>query len=268
MDSYRLHRGQAPLLVSLPHDGSAVPEDLLPRLTASAQTLPDTDWFVGRLYAFARELGASVLVPHWSRYLVDLNRAPDDGALYPGQNSTGLCPLQQFDGAPVYLAGREPDAAEVRVRVNRYWRPYHEALAAELARLRQAHGRVVLWEGHSIRSRLPFLFPGQLPAFNLGTAGGASCSPALAQQLATVLAAQDGWDHVVDGRFKGGYITRHYGQPGAGIDAVQLELAQRVYMDESDRSWRPDKVALVEPVLRAMLQVCLQHGRGEGRHRL
>jgi N-formylglutamate deformylase len=268
MDSFHLHRGDAPLLVSLPHDGSAVPDELLPRLTASAQALPDTDWHVARLYAFARDLGASVLVPRWSRYLVDLNRAPDDGVLYPGQNGTGLCPLQQFDGEPVYLSGREPDAAEVRVRVNRYWRPYHEALAAELARLRQAHGRAVLWEGQSIRSRLPFLFPGQLPAFNLGTAAGASCSPALARQLATVLAAQDGWDHVVDGRFKGGYITRHYGQPGAGVDAVQLELAQRVYMDESDRSWRPDKVALVEPVLRALLQVCLQHGRGEGRNRL
>lgn len=268
MDSFRLHRGEAPLLVSLPHDGTALPDDLVPRLTASAQTVPDTDWHVGRLYHFARELGASVLLPHWSRYLVDLNRAPDDGALYPGQNSTGLCPLRQFDGEPVYLPGREPDAAEVRVRVNRYWRPYHDALAGELARLRQVHGRVVLWEGHSIRSRLPFLFPGQLPAFNLGTAAGSSCSPALAQQLATVLSAQDGWDHVVDGRFKGGYITRQYGQPGAGVDAVQLELAQRVYMDESDRAWRPDKVALVEPVLRALLQVCLQHGRGEGRNRL
>lgn len=268
MDDFQLHRGDAPLLISLPHDGTALPDELRPRLTASAQAVPDTDWHVARLYGFARELGASILIPYWSRYLVDLNRSPDDASLYPGQNSTGLCPLLQFDGEPVYLPGREPDAAETRVRVNRYWRPYHDALAAELARLRHEHGRVVLWEGHSIRSRLPFLFEGQLPAFNLGTVGGSSCSPALAQQLATVLRAQDGWDHVVDGRFRGGYITRQYGQPAAGVDAIQLELAQRVYMDESDSGWRAEKVALVQPVLRALLQVCLQHGRGEGRQRL
>lgn len=265
MDDYRLHQGELPLLVSIPHDGSALPEGLADRLTPSARAVPDTDWHVSRLYRFALDMGASMLVPHWSRYVVDLNRSPDDGSLYPGQNSTGLCPTMQFSGEPVYLSGQEPGADEVRERVHRYWQPYHEALARELARLREIHGRVVLWEAHSIRSRLPFLFDGRLPVFNLGTADGGSCSQELARQLGAVLAAQDDYDHVVDGRFKGGYITRHYGRPAEGVEAAQLELAQRAYMDESDFRWRSEKAGLVEPILQALLNRCVQHLVGRGR---
>lgn len=257
MEIFQLHRGDAPLLVSLPHDGSAIPDDLLPRLTPSARSAPDTDWHVSRLYDFARELGASMIVPRWSRYVVDLNRPPDDVSLYPGQNSTGLCPGVQFSGEPVYLPGSEPDADEVAGRVDRYWRPYHQALAAELERLRDLHGKVVLWEGHSIRSRLPFLFDDQLPALNLGTADGASCSPDLARRLSAVLDAQDGYSHVVNGRFKGGYITRQYGQPDKGVHAVQLELAQRTYMDEESFHWQPERAEMVTPILSALLRVCI-----------
>lgn len=246
------------MLVSLPHDGTGLPDGLRQRLTASAAALPDTDWHVGRLYGFARDLGASVLCPHWSRYVVDLNRPPDDISLYPGRNTTGLLPLRQFSGEPVYLPGREPDADEVAGRVDRYWRPYHDALASELARLRERFGRVVLWEGHSIRSEVPFLFDGRLPVFNLGTAGGHSCSATLARGLAAVLAAQDGYDHVIDGRFQGGYITRHYGRPDQGVEAVQLELAQRAYMDEDSGEFSPARAGLLEPVLRALLTVCLR----------
>ena len=163
MDTCTLHRGTVPLLVSLPHDGHAIPDDLLPRLTPEAQAAPDTDWFVSRLYAFARELGASVLVPHWSRYVVDLNRPPDDVSLYPGQNTTGLCPIVRFSGDPVYLPGEEPTPDEIDVRIETYWRPYHDALRGELDRLRAEHARVLLWEGHSIRGECPFLFDGRLP---------------------------------------------------------------------------------------------------------
>lgn len=256
---FQLHQGTAPLLVSLPHDGSSLPDGFADRLTPPARRVPDTDWHVSRLYAFARDLGASIIVPTYSRYVVDLNRPPDDVSLYPGQNTTGLCPVVGFDGEPVYLPGREPVEDEVRQRVDRYWRPYHEALAGELERLRGAHGRVVLWEGHSIRSEAPFLFEGRLPVFNLGTAGGGSCSPGLERQLVSILAAQDDYDHVVNGRFKGGYITRQYGRPGDGIDAVQLELAQRAYMDESDFAWREEKAMLVRPILTALLRTCIQH---------
>ncbi len=257
MDTCTLHRGTRPLLVSLPHDGTALAADIAARLTPAARAVPDTDWHVARLYEFARELGASVLVPRYSRYVVDLNRPPDGASLYPGQNSTGLCPLVQFNGAALYLPGTEPGAAEIAQRLERYWQPYHSALAAELARLHTLHGRVVLWDGHSIRSVLPFLFDGTLPDYNLGTAGGASCSPALQQRLTAILAAQPGSTHVVNGRFKGGYITRHYGAPERGIDAVQLELAQLNYMDEDTTQWLPERAQRTQQVLRELLLAAL-----------
>jgi N-formylglutamate deformylase len=240
MDVFALHRGTAPLLISLPHDGSAIPDELAARMTAVALTAPDTDWFVSRLYAFAHALGASMLVPRYSRYVIDLNRPPDDTSLYPGQNTTGLCPTVRFSGDPVYLSGAEPDEREIAQRVQTYWRPYHAALRDELERLRERHGRVVLWEGHSIRGEVPFLFDGRLPDLNLGTASGASCSPLAQARIEAALAAQNDYDWVVNGRFKGGYITRHYGRPDAGVDAIQLEIAQRIYMDETSARWRDD----------------------------
>lgn len=257
MDVFSLHRGEAPLLLSLPHDGNEVPEGFAVRLTPQAARLPDTDWHVGRLYAFAADLGASILTPRYSRYLIDLNRPPEDTPLYPGRNTTGLCPTRRFDGGPVYRPGCEPDADEVRDRVERYWKPYHQALAGELERLRSRHGRVVLWEGHSIRGECPFLFEGRLPDLNLGTAGGASCSPDLRRRLEAVLAAQAEYDWVVDGRFQGGYITRHYGRPGAGVEAVQMEIAQRTYMDEHDFDYRLEAAGRLDGLLRRLLEVCL-----------
>ena len=257
-DIVTLHRGSAPLLVSLPHDGSAIPDALKARMTPAARAAPDTDWHVSRLYAFARDLGASILVPAYSRYVIDLNRGEDDTSLYPGQNTTGLVPLVRFTGEPIYLPGREPDADEVASRIDTCWRPYHVALRGELDRLRAMHGRVALWEGHSIRgSGLPFLFEGRLPDLNLGTANGASCSPALQARIETVLAGQGEYDWVANGRFKGGHITRHYGAPADGIDAVQLELSQRTYMDEDSLDYDEARAARLQPLLRALLQATL-----------
>lgn len=256
-DVFELHRGSAPLLVSLPHDGTAVPDDIAARLAPDARRVPDTDWHVARLYGFARELGASLIVPKFSRYVIDLNRGEDDVSLYPGQNTTGLCPVLRFSGEPVYLPGQEPDEDEVRERVDRYWRPYHAALRGELDRIHAGHGRAVLWEGHSIKGDLPFLFEGRLPDLNLGTAGGASCSPALQARLEDVLAAQDGYGFVANGRFKGGHITRHYGDPANGIDAVQLEISQRCYMDEESFAYDEAKAARLQAVLRALLQATI-----------
>ena len=256
-DVFTLHRGDAPLLLSLPHDGSLIPPALAQRMVPAARRAPDTDWHVSRLYAFARELGASILVPRHSRYVVDLNRPEDDVSLYPGQNTTGLCPIVQFSGEPVYLEGQGPDAAEVAARVDTYWRPYHQSLQSELARIHARHGRAVLWEGHSIRGVVPFLFEGRLPDLNLGTAAGASCSPVLQSRLEAVLAAQDEYDWVANGRFKGGHITRHYGDPGNGVDAVQLEISQRNYMDETSFDWDEGKAARLQRVLRALLEAAL-----------
>lgn len=257
-DTFTLHRGTAPLLVSLPHDGSAIPADLAARMTPEARRAPDTDWHVSRLYAFTRDLGASMLVPRYSRYVVDLNRPENDTSLYPGQNTTGLCPAVRFTGEPVYLGGQAPSAEEVGERVETYWRPYHHALAAELARLKSEHARVVLWEGHSIRgSDLPFLFEGRLPDLNLGTAAGASCSPQLQARLEAVLGGQTDYDWVANGRFKGGHITRYYGRPAEGVDAVQLEISQRNYMDEDSFSYDEAKADRLQHVLRSMLQAAL-----------
>ena len=254
---HTLHRGSLPLLVSLPHDGTHVPASIAERLTETARQVPDTDWHIARLYAFARDMGASMIVPSHSRYVIDLNRGEDDVSLYPGQNTTGLCPLVRFNGEPVYRAGAEPDEAEVRERLDTYWRPYHEALAGELQRLREQHGRVLLWEGHSIRGELPFLFEGRLPDLNLGTAAGASCSQAVRARLDAALAQQADYDFVVNGRFKGGHITRHYGDPDNGVDAVQLEISQRCYMDEDSFEWDAAKAARLQPVVQALLRAAL-----------
>ena len=257
MEIYALHRGTTPLFVSLPHDGTHIPDDLAARMTPAARRAPDTDWHVSRLYEFARELGASIIVPRHSRYVVDLNRPPDDTSLYPGQNTTGLCPIVQFSADPIYLPGQEPSHDEVVARVDRYWRPYHDALQAEIARIRSVRGHVVLWEGHSIRSVVPFLFDGRLPDLNLGTSSGASCSAMLQRNLVAVFEAQRDYSFVANGRFKGGYITRHYGAPASGIDAVQLELAQCNYMDEDSFAYDEAGAGRLKVVLRELLQQCL-----------
>jgi N-formylglutamate deformylase len=256
-ETFALHRGHAPLLVSLPHDGSVIPEAIASRMTEAARAAPDTDWHVARLYAFARELGASVLVPKYSRYVVDLNRPPDDVSLYPGQNTTGLCPIVQFSGEPVYRDDQQPSPGEIAARVDTYWQPYHAVLSEELQRLRAQHGRIVLWEGHSIRGECPFLFDGRLPDLNLGTAAGSSCSSALQLKLEAALALQRRYDFVVNGRFKGGYITRHHGDADNGIDAVQLEMSQRIYMDEDTFAYDETKARDTEQVIRKLLEAVL-----------
>ena len=256
-DTFELHRGTAPLLISVPHDGTLVPDDIAARLTDSARRVSDTDWHIARLYAFARDLGASMLVPKYSRYVIDLNRSEDDVSLYPGQNTTGLCPIVQFNGEPVYREGRQPTPDDIAQRVDRYWRPYHTALRSELDRIRTQHGCAVLWEGHSIKGELPFLFEGRLPDLNLGTANGASCSPELQSRFEAALASQDRYSHIANGRFKGGHITRHYGDPAIGIDAVQLEISQRIYMDEESFAYCETKASAAQIVLRKLLETSL-----------
>jgi N-formylglutamate deformylase len=255
---FTLHRGQAPLLVSLPHTGTGIPDELKPPFHARALAVADTDWHLHELYAFARKLGLGLVVPHYSRYVIDLNRPPEDSPMYAGANNTELVPTRSFEGEPLYRDGHVPGPAEVERRLERYWRPYHETLRAELARIRQAHGYAVLWDGHSIKSRLPWLFEGALPDLNLGTARGTSCSATLAAALTRVLESQDRFTRVVDGRFSGGYITRHYGRPEERVHAVQLEMCWSCYMIEAppytvDRA----RAAALVPVLRRLLETAL-----------
>lgn len=256
---FELRPGRRPLLVSLPHVGRRIPPALQPRYTERALQVEDTDWHLDQLYAFAHdELGASLIVPSHSRFVIDLNRPPENTPMYAGANNTELCPTRLFTGEPLYREGGAPTPAEVDERRATYWQPYHDALRGELARLKAAHGHAVLFDGHSIKSELPWLFQGKLPDLNLGTAEGRSCAPSMRAALAAVLQDQATFTQVVDGRFKGGHITRHYGQPGKGVHAVQLEMCWSTYMPETPPyTVEPARAARLMPVLRRLLQTLL-----------
>lgn len=258
MTIYTLLRGQAPLLVSLPHVGTELPDEQRGRYVERAFGVEDTDWHLEKLYDFVRELGASLIVPRYSRYLIDLNRPSENAPMYPGMNNTELCPTRFFTGDPLYRDDCAPDAAEIGRRTEHYWQPYHEALRAELDRLRRMHGHAILFEGHSIKSELPWLFEGKLPDLNLGTMGGTSCGPALRAALAGVLAGQSRFSQVVDGRFKGGHITRFYGNPVLGVHAIQLEMCWSCYMREiSPFVYDPGFASQVQPILRQVIETML-----------
>jgi N-formylglutamate deformylase len=255
---FSLHQGSVPLLISIPHLGTQIPADIAATMTPVAPRTDDCDWHLDRLYGFAKRLGASILTPTYARYVVDLNRPPDGANLYPGQDTTGLLPVDTFDKEPLYLDGHLPDDAELARRRDAYWKPYHAALTSELAALKAKHGKVLLWEAHSIRSQVPRFFDGRLPDFNFGTSNGASAAPGIADELAALVERHGGYTAVANGRFKGGYITRQYGQPEQGVHAVQLELSQITYMEER-RPYAYDEslAAKVAPLLEALLTTAL-----------
>ena len=227
MQPVRVIRGDGPVILAMPHVGTFLPRDIRARLNDRGRGLTDTDWHIDRLYAGLLP-GATVVQATFHRYLIDANRPPDGASLYPGQNTTGLVPLTDFDGQPIW--DDPPSAADIAARTRTYHSPYHAALAAEIARLQAAHGAVLLWDCHSIRSVIPFLFDGRLPDFNIGTADGASCAPELAQIVLQACKAAQGFTTVLDGRFKGGWTTRHYGRPRDGVHAIQMELAQATHL--------------------------------------
>ncbi|MCA1323663.1 N-formylglutamate deformylase [Herbaspirillum sp. alder98] len=253
---FKLQQGTTPLLISMPHVGTQLPDDLKPVYSDTGLQVDDTDWHIAELYDFAQALGVSTIRPVYSRYVIDLNRPADGQSLYPGQNSTGLCPLTTFDNVPLYRDGMEPDAAETARRLPLYWHPYHNALAGELARIKAIHGYALLWDAHSIRSLIPHLFEGELPVFNFGSASGASCAPGVAEALlAQVQQLAPQYPAVLNGRFKGGFITRNYGQPADRIHAVQLELAQRSYMQEqAPYALDASLAAQLKPVLEVLIK--------------
>ncbi|MDB5873062.1 MAG: N-formylglutamate amidohydrolase [Ramlibacter sp.] len=256
--SFILNPGTSPLLVSMPHIGTDIPADLRSDYVPRALAAEDTDWHLDRLYNCLPALGASVLRPRLSRYVIDLNRPPDDAPMYPGASNTELCPTRFFSGDPLYREGREPSPQERQRRREVYWQPYHDALREELERIRAEHGFALLWDAHSIRSRIPWLFEGALPDLNIGTAGGASADASIADAVADAAARYGDVSQVVNGRFKGGYITRHYGNPARKVHAVQLEMCQNLYMSEQAPFGYDEKLAPgVQPVIRDMMAAAL-----------
>ncbi|MCF1489235.1 N-formylglutamate deformylase [Pseudomonas sp. AA27] len=255
------HQGRLPLLISMPHAGLGLTPAVRNGLVDQARSLPDTDWHIPRLYDFARDLGASVVAAEYSRFVIDLNRPDDDKPLYVGA-TTGLYPATLFDGEPLFKDGQVPSADERARYLEGIWRPYHDTIRRELERLRTEFGYALLWDAHSIRSLIPHLFDGKLPDFNLGTFNGASCDPELAKRLQGVCAEFPHYSHVLNGRFKGGHITRHYGDPSRQIHAVQLELAQSTYMNEVEPfAYRQDLAQPTQAVLRRLLETVLTWGR-------
>jgi N-formylglutamate deformylase len=268
-DWLAVHHGDAPLIVSFPHTGTEIPADIETQLVSPWRARKDADHWVDVLYDFAHELGATTIRTALSRTVIDVNRDPSGMSLYPGQTTTGLCPLETFAGEPLYASGREPDAAEITRRRDAWFLPYHAELALNIDRLREKSGRVVVYDAHSILSRSPRLFAGELPQFNIGTNGGAACDAALTRTVERIC-ERSGMTQVTDGRFRGGWITRHHGKPQSGVHAIQMELAMRGYLREpaslSEESWpAPLDDLIAAPLrvaLRDILDACIAFATG------
>ena len=258
MSTFTLLEGTGPVVYSVPHVGTDLPEEVADALNEEGRTVADSDWNVDKLYDFALAEDASVLRARYARYVVDLNRDPGGQSLYPNQATTELCPTTTFDGNPIYRAGSAPDETEIARRLEVYFEPYHQALTRLIERALARHGFALLFDGHSIRSEVPRLFEGRLPIFNLGTNDGRSCGPDVRAAASVACKTGHGFDHVIDGRFKGGWITRHYGRPQEKIFALQMEIAQRAYMDErAPFAFDEERASQVRPVLRRMVEAAL-----------
>ena len=248
----------SPLIVNVPHAGTHLPQAIARTLMPAGLAVPDTDWYVDKLYDFVPAMGATLMVATHSRIVVDLNRDPSGDALYPGASNTEICPTATFAELPIYLPGMEPDSAKIASRLEQYWQPYHRQLAAEIARVKAMHGYCILLDAHSIVSVAPRFFSGRLPDLNLGSADGKSCAASLADGAFRVLSEADGFSAVHNGRFKGGYITRHYGDPGNNVQALQLEMAQRCYMDEAaPLKFNNTQSAKLSAVLKVLVELLL-----------
>ena len=248
----KVHEGNSALIISVPHAGTEIPDDIRRSMTAIAANVQDTDWYVDRLYQFAKQLDATMIVATLSRYVIDLNRDPQDNSLYPGQFTTSLCPVMTFNQEQLYASENVPSEEQICHRREQYWQPYHDQITAQISRIKSHHGHAVLLDAHSIASRVPELFTGQLCDLNFGTFNGQSCDAV----LETLVEAIDhaGFSAVLNGRFKGGFITRHYGAPEQQIHAIQLELSQATYMNEETKQWDPAKATRLQQYLGELCQ--------------
>jgi N-formylglutamate deformylase len=255
MTPVEIVHGDGPIILGMPHTGTLVPDDVLDGLNETGRALADTDWHIDQLYDGLLP-DATVVRATFHRYVIDANRDPSGTTLYPGQNTTSLCPTTDFDGRPLYRDGREPDEADIARRRRAFHAPYHVALAAEIDRVRAAHGVAILYDCHSIRSRIPFLFEGVLPDFNIGTNNGATCDPGIETAIAGVCHNATGYTSILNGRFRGGWTTRHYGNPAANVHAIQMELAQSTYLvgENPPFAYSPEQAGKLRPHLGEILR--------------
>lgn len=261
MKRHNLIRRDGPLLVSIPHMGHYIPSSIKNGMTEEALRLSDTDWHLDRLYGFAEAMGITLLMATHSRYVIDLNRPEDDQHLYPGQLKTGLVPMETFKGEAIYKDSYEPDEIEKLNRVASYWHPYHEQIVEQLVRIKAIHGYAILYDAHSIKTEVPRLFEGKLWDLNLGTAHDKTCDPAMSQ-AALAAASSDSYSAVLNKRFVGGHITRHYGDPANDIHSIQMELTWGNYMYETyPYEYLPEKAAQLQGTLKKVLQSLLDWGK-------
>ncbi|HMO13506.1 MAG TPA: N-formylglutamate deformylase [Pirellulaceae bacterium] len=254
---FEFTEGQVPVLVSFPHSGTWIPSDMIQHLTEQGKSVPDTDWFLPQLYDLPNVARCSRIVATFSRYVIDVNRPPDGSNLYPGKPTPELCPSTTFQGEPIYKADG-PTPSQVQQRLQDYWLPYHDKIAAELDRMKRHFGYALLYDAHSILSEVPRLFEGRLPDLNVGTAAGNSCDASLTAKVGDRL-ARNSTSYVINGRFIGGYITRHYGRPAENIDAIQMEMAQCIYMDEATGLWDDEKAKSTQAILAGLFDLLIDH---------
>jgi N-formylglutamate deformylase len=258
IEPYRFIKGNTPLLVSMPHVGVYIPDYIKDKMTSSGLEISDTDWHLEALYDFLTGFGVNILIATHSRYVIDLNRDLKDMALYPGEDVTGLVSTTTFEKMPIYKDGYDLSDIELDERKN-YWRPYHIRLRDELDRLKGEFGKAILWDAHSIKSEVPRFFKGKLPDFNFGTNSGNSETVGLADQMVSIVKEFGTYNVVSNGRFKGGYITRHYGAPHNDIHSIQLELSQKTYMEETvPFKFNDTKAKKVRPLLKKLITALLK----------
>jgi len=255
-DLFQFESGNSPLLISFPHSGTWLPVGLESRFTPQGAALPDTDWYLPKLYEIDHRENCGHLIANYSRYVIDLNRPTDGENLYPGRPTPKVCPTLTFSGESIY-ADEDPDEAEIAARIASYWQPYHKKLNEELQRIHRELGHAILLDAHSIASRVPRLFDGVLPDLNLGTHDGKACSSSIQDGVFEIL-KQSGYTAVCNGRFIGGYITRHYGNPQNGIHVLQLEISQATYVDEETGQIDPLRVTPLQAVLGELIEYLLQ----------
>lgn len=246
-ENYLFHHRNSPILISVPHDGTIIPHDIMKNMHNFAHKTPDRDFFVAQLFSFAKDFDVSLLKTHISRYVIDMNRPADNTPLYPGQSGTQLCPTTSFDNKDIYI--NEPSDIDIQQRIHDYWQPYHQIIKDKLAVIKEEHGFAILIDAHSIKSEVKRFFNGQLPDINIGTNDGKSCAKPIENKIRTVLQKQNKFSYVFNERFKGGYITRNYGDPDNDVHAIQIELSQINYLDECTNRFLPDKAERLKTIL-------------------